>query len=77
MRDFVLADNQDLLEILRENKEGPMTVFMISDGAVNSLPEDTRQYLGMNTALLKEVWTLTLARIHLYLLNHVSSVTFE
>lgn len=55
MRDFVLAENQDLVEILRENREGPMTVFMISDAAVNSLPEETRQYLGMNTALLKEV----------------------
>lgn len=45
----------DLVNILRETMDGPMTAFLISDEAVDNLSDETDQFLQTNSALLKKV----------------------
>lgn len=53
MTEFIKL-NQDLMETLSATSNGPMTVFLVSDAAVNNLPADTLQYLQTHSSLILE-----------------------
>ena len=62
MQAFIEKHSPELIDILRENMDGPMTVFLISDAAVNTLPKDTDQYLDTHASQFKQVPVVTLFR---------------
>ncbi|KAL4228516.1 hypothetical protein ACF0H5_011564 [Mactra antiquata] len=51
METFML-ENTKLLDTLRSTTDGPMTVFLISDTALQNLPEDTLSHLRSNNQQL-------------------------
>ncbi|KAH3702593.1 hypothetical protein DPMN_077617 [Dreissena polymorpha] len=53
----LISKNQDLMATLNATRNGPMTVFLISDAALNNLPSDTFKHFTANYNLILEVNT--------------------
>ncbi|KAH3826267.1 hypothetical protein DPMN_128163 [Dreissena polymorpha] len=53
----LISKNQDLTATLGATRNGPMTVFLISDAALNNLPSDTFKHFTSNYNLILEVNT--------------------
>ncbi|XP_052224064.1 uncharacterized protein LOC127839720 [Dreissena polymorpha] len=50
----LISKNQDLIATLGATRNGPMTVFLISDAALNNLPSDTFEHFTSNYNLIVE-----------------------
>ncbi|KAH3897803.1 hypothetical protein DPMN_021999 [Dreissena polymorpha] len=51
----LISKIQDLMATLGATRNGPMTVFLISDAALNNLPSDTFEHFLSNYNLILEV----------------------
>ena len=51
----LISKNQDLMATLSATRNGPMTVFLISDAALNIIPSDTFEQFTSNYNLILEV----------------------